>query len=115
LKDLIDTVLTILAPIAALGFIIEYVWSHNLEQLKPKTGTQGQPLYTTPPSYMRNQEQIDKETPIIAKYNDDLKIYSRRKRRFDNAMPIVKRIRLYCSLGAIFFGVAKIAYHFGLN
>lgn len=105
----VNTALFIMAPIAALAFSIEYGWSDWLEQKKPKIGARGQPLGTTPPGYAREQSQIDKETPIIEKFNDDTKAFEIHKKRFDKIKPYLKRIRLCSGVLTFLFGCLKLA------
>ncbi len=109
MEQFVSVALLILAPIAAIAFSIEYGWSDWLERKKPKTGSRGQPIGTTPPGYMRDQNQIDKETPIIEKFNEDMKAFDIHKRRYDKVKPFIKSIRLYSSILTFLFGCLKLA------
>lgn len=109
MQQFVNTALFVMAPIAALAFSIEYGWSDWLEQKNSKTGARGQPLGTTPPGYAREQSQIDKETPIIEKFNEDTKAFEIHKNRFDRVKPYLKRIRLYSGVLTFLFGCLKLA------
>jgi hypothetical protein len=101
--------LLIVAPIATLAFVIEYGWSDWLEARKPKTGSMGQPLGTTPVGYMRDQERIDKEAPILEQFKKDMQKFEIHRRHFDRMRPYIKKIRLYSGILTFLLGCIKLS------
>lgn len=109
MENFINIALLILVPVTTVAFLMEYVWSDLLEQWKPKTGSRGQPLGTTPSGFMRDQAQIDKEAPIISKFNEDMKTFQIHQQRFDKVKPYIRRLRIYSSIFTFLFGSLKLA------
>lgn len=104
----VSNALMIMGPITALVFLIEYVWTYRLEKVKPKTNAAGGAAGTTPPGYMRSQEQIDKEAVITKIFNEQMVRYRSSKATFDKFKPIVKRLRLYSAIIICVLGLLKI-------
>lgn len=107
--NFIDQSILVMAPISATMFLVDFVWTYLLEKSKPKTGSAGQPLNTTPPGYPRSQAQINKERPIIDKFNKDMELYRQKEKYFKNVEPYLKRGLLYTSLITICLGILKLS------
>ena len=115
LENAANIALIVLTPMAGLGFLIEYVWSNRLEKSKPDANLHGGARSTTPPGFMRSQEQINREAEVNNQYNEKVSRYTLAKERFDKLMPYIKRYRLYIGIAFLLATVFRLVVWWKLS